>query len=105
VSDPSHSKHEATLAAIRFFEDEDHPIALTLAQDACTSDGPENAFDAAKYLEGRALWLLEDDGRSAAQLREAVGCTASDDRYTVTSKVDWMECGEHFWARWGGARY
>ena len=58
----------------------------------------ENEYDAAKYVEGAALELLEHEGKTARALAEAVGCDpATASRFEVVSRVDWMVLGGHFW--------
>lgn len=87
----------ATQAVLAIFTDESG-LASSTAKGWLVGGGTENERDAAKYIEGAALELLEDGGKTARALTEAVGLDpATANRFDVVSKVDWLVLGEHFW--------
>lgn len=89
------TEHNATQAVLRLFTDESGlPYAVALGWLA--GSGAENERDAAKYVEGAARDILEDSGKSATALREAVGCDADASTFEVLSRIDWMVVGEYF---------
>ncbi len=87
----------ATQAVLAIFTDE-RGLAYSAAQGWLVGGGTENERDAATYVKGAATELLEDGGKTARALMEAVGCDpATAKHFDVTSKVDWMVLGEYFW--------
>ena len=70
-----------TQAVLAIFTDE-MSLAYATARGWLVGGGTENERDAATYVEGAASMLLEDGGKTARALAEAVGCDpAKADRF------------------------